>query len=266
MAGKKRAKIDPSSMTRKQLGTLASRIRRKKKPTKDESRFLRDWEAGKYKEHRGKPASSPSDSRADTAPPPSADHESQKSSREPRSAKTESAPPDAPEETAPPPPPPPRPEPKRGKAGSRWQDKYSALGMDREGTCCAIGELFRVVAHKAAADIESCGATPVLSHAQIDSVLYPCAVIGTDNLLPPGFVIRPELVAATGSSALLAQQWAARRRVAKAKPARARAAAAPKKEPEPKAATPEPEPDPSPRRDSPSNGASDPRVKNAEVY
>jgi hypothetical protein len=109
-------------------------------------------------------------------------------------------------EGAPPPPPPPRVVllPAPGAEPADWRDKYRR-GAGREGACVELAGLWCSLLKKASAFIESTGARPILSPAQVDEIIHPAAVLTADRLLPAEFELGPEAELVIGSSMLLGQ-------------------------------------------------------------
>lgn len=118
-------------------------------------------------------------------------------------------------ESVPPPPPPPtpildRPVVSTGRAVVKdWRTKYIGVQMGREQTCTLVGSIWRSTLKGMVGEIESRGSKPWLFGREFfdDQETVGVFVLAVDNLLPPDFDAKPELVAAATSSVVVTQRF-----------------------------------------------------------
>lgn len=195
---------------RKKLGTAASRIRKKlaagAEVTSEESALLAKWD--KLKSATGR--------KVETTPEAAPVAKPEAAPVAKPVAKPEASPVVKPEAVKAPPAPPPaivRPPPDApprilgaGLSSKDWRSHWRVAGSDREATCVQAANAWEKLMLACIDKIEEYEGKPVVDRESLRKVFYPSVVLTVDALLPDAFEVRPEMVAAFGTSVTLGQR------------------------------------------------------------
>ncbi len=103
--------------------------------------------------------------------------------------------------------------PKGKDAIAKWQDKYKGqtgqADIGREATCQLIGKPWLDLLTHIAKEMKDCGVDPIID----PEMLWGSIVLSIDQMLPTTVKLTPQIVAAGGSTAILAQRFIQRKTI-----------------------------------------------------